>query len=724
MEISNLLGKIKGGEKDSPPSFLALEITDEIVQAAVWQVVNGHTEVLAIGIPVEWDGKKGDAKELVSSTDATIASAVEGISQELNEVVFGLNSSWLEQEDISPTKRQLLKAISHDLELKPLGFVIVTDSLLHYLKMQEGTPTTAIMIQVALDSLTVMLLRFGKIESSVDLGRSDDIVVDLEEGLSRFPTDTNLPSRIIVFNSMHNLDELVQNLLSHDWQNKFKFLHVPKIETLPKDVLIKSIAVAGGSEVAKSIGFTIDEEIAPHKEELGSSEELIPAEEFGFTPSKKLPPSPSPFPSTITSEPDSAPAPPPPPPPAPKPKSPRKRFRLSFPKLSFPKRSPVFSIIGLAFLAVITILFSVIWLIPKAKVVILVEPKILDENTSLTLSSTATSLDLDNSIVPANLITKTIKGEETLSTTGKETVGEKATGEVTIYNRTSLSKTFSAGTVLVANSLNFTLLEDVTVASSSSTVDSELKTITTPGKSTVELAAKNIGEAGNLPENTEFTIGNFSKDTYLAKNNSALTGGSSKEIQVVDKKDQDDLLTSLTAKLIDQASQEIISEIGEGKSIYLFRKGLDITTQSFSAKIGGEADVLTLTLELEAKGLSYDINDVEQLVASTLTRAIPPEYERTQDLPIVELGDVIVEESDQVEAEAKITVSLLPVLDISTIQAALKGRASSEVEETLSSLITLQSAEIEITPLWLPPRYKHMPRNPKNIFVTIRSTNQ
>jgi len=728
MEISNLLGKIKGGEKEAPPSFLALEITDEIVQAAVWQVIDGHTEVLAIGIPVEWDGDRGESNALVSAADATISSAVEGISQELTEVVFGLNSSWLEQEGILPAKRQLLKALSHDLELKPLGFVVVTDSLLRYLKMQEGTPTTAILIQVMSDTLTVMLLRFGKIETTVNLGRSDDVVVDLEEALSRFPTGENLPSRIIVFNSMHNLDEVVQNLLSYDWKNKFQFLHVPKIESLPKDVLIRSVAVAGGSEVAKSIGFSIEEQPTVQLE-APSSSPLTSADELGFMPVKKLPPQPDlttpnnlpenqalPITEAVESPPPS------PSPPTHKPKHPFRLPHLVLPKITLPKLSPLLTILSLSFISLILLSIIAIWLIPKATVTITVEPKILDENTSLTLSSTATSLDSEKSLVPANFVTKTVKGEDSLSTTGTETVGDQATGEVTIYNRTTLTKTFSAGTIFTADSLKFTLNDDVTVASSSSTVDSELKTISTPGKSDVKITASIIGEESNLPAGTEFTIANFSKETYLAKNTLSLSGGSSKTIQVVSQKDLDNLVSSLSTKLSAQAQQEIMSEIGDGKGVYLFQKDSQIISQTASSKVGDETDVINLSLELEAKGLSYSIADVEQLVASTLARAIPPAYARTSDPPTVELGDVISEGSDEVEAKAKIIVRLLPVLDIPFLRESLKGLPASEVEATLSNLVSFTSAEAEITPLWLPPRFKRMPRNPNNISITLQAT--
>lgn len=53
MEIANFLGKLKGGNKAEPKKFLALVLTDRIVQAAVWSVVAEKTEILSLGTPVE-----------------------------------------------------------------------------------------------------------------------------------------------------------------------------------------------------------------------------------------------------------------------------------------------------------------------------------------------------------------------------------------------------------------------------------------------------------------------------------------------------------------------------------------------------------------------------------------------------------------------------------------------------------------------------------------------
>jgi hypothetical protein len=234
MELGNFLGKLKGEKQSAPEQFLALILTDEVVQAAVWQVVNEVTEVVSIGTPVEWDGDTGTTSELVTAVDATISSATEGIEDEPTGIILGVPHSWTDKNGLLGVKREFIKTISKELELKTLGFVVITDSILSYLKMQEGTPTTSILIQVSRDELILVLVRLGRIEGVETIGRSDDVVTDVTEGIARFKVVDNLPSRLILFNSMHSLDDLIQNLLSVDWPAEVQLSPHPKSKLYPR----------------------------------------------------------------------------------------------------------------------------------------------------------------------------------------------------------------------------------------------------------------------------------------------------------------------------------------------------------------------------------------------------------------------------------------------------------------------------------------------------------
>ncbi len=751
MELGNFLGKLKGEKKQEPQQFLALVLTDEVVQAAVWQVATGQTEIAAIGTPVEWDGDTATTSELVTAVDATISSAVEGLSQEPSGVILGIPHTWTDKNGILGVKREFIKVISKELELQALGFVVITDSILSYLKLQEGTPTTSILIQVSRDELTLVLVRLGRIEAIETIGRSDDVVEDVTEGITRFKISDNLPSRIILFNGMHDLDEIIQNLLSIDWQAQFNFLHTPKIEALAKDVTIRALALAGGSEVAKSLGFTLTapiveaepvvepdedlEEASPTEPDSSIDEveesnvEVLTAEEIGFTtpkPTKTVPvkkevgfidpddepPSPA---IALAKEGPTTPS---------KPKTPFVMPTFTLPQVKLPKLKLNFTgigkqwwIIGGSLVGLVLLVTWLVWFMPKATVNIAVVPKTLEEDVNLTLSTAASSINFTDLVVPAELQTLEQSGEKAMETTGKKTVGETAQGEITIYNRTSTTKTFTKGTNLTAAGLKFSLDADVTVASKSAGSDY----VDVPGKASVAVVASAIGAEGNIASGTEFTIASFGKDSYVGKNDAALSGGSSEEVQVVAKDDQANLAKSLTDELFEALESQVKSSSLAGTGTYLLRDSSTVETVSYSAKTGETAKSLTVKLTVKVSLLKYKTDDVTTLVNSAIDAAVPAGFVRANIPSTVDLSASAEDEEDtRVQGSAKVEVALLPVVDSKFLIGALKGKKVADASQVLhASVPGFASAEVVFTPRALPTKLKFIPFNPKNIKLNI-----
>jgi hypothetical protein len=747
MALASFLGKLKGSDKEEPQKFLALILTDEVVQAAVWSVIGEVTEIVALGTPVEWDGDTGTTTELVTAVDATISSATEGLESEVSSVILGIPHSWTDKNGILGVKKEFISKIRKELELEAIGYVVITDSILSYLKMQEGTPTTSIIIQVSRDELTLVLVRLGRIEAIETIGRSDDVVDDVTEGIARFKAVDNLPSRIILFNSMHNLDDIIQNLLSVDWQSQFSFLHLPKIEALAKDVAIRALVVAGGSEVAKSLGFAVSEPVpapsgsdlpaqadlkgsaqpadteAGRSDPIGDSDpssELLSAEEIGFTsPVEARHASPAPF-IDPDDEPETQPFPITPgvlkhPLVLPTIKLPK--FHLPKFKLNLKPGKPLWWYLGGGFIALGLFIFYLVWILPSSTLTIRVTPKILEENVELTLSSSDTSIDFAGRVVPANIESISESGQKIMETTGKKTIGDPASGEVTIYNRTSANKTFTKGTSLSSGSLKFSLDSDVSIASKSAGSDY----VDVPGKSNVAITAVAIGKDSNLPSGTEFSLASFGKDSYVAKNDTSLSGGTSEEVQVVGKDDQKNLVKSLTEEILSSLTTKAIGSGNPGSGVYLVPDSSIIDSASYSAKVGEPAKSLSVDLTLKASLLRYQTDDVETLVNSSIDQAIPAGYVRANLPSTVELSASSVSESgDNVKGNAKVKVSLLPVIDSESLRSSLAGKSGSVLESILSTSIPgYISAEARIFPIWIPARLKGMPHNSSKININL-----
>ncbi len=768
MELGNFLGKLKGENKSEPKKFLALVLTDEVVQSSVWNINNEQTEIVSIGSPVEWDGDTGTTGELITAVDATISSATEGMEEEPNSVILGIPNSWTGKDGILGVKRDFINKIRKELELEALGYVPITESIISYLKLQEGTPTTSILIQVSRDELTISLVRLGRIEANEVIGRSDDVVEDVTEGIARFKIMDNLPSRIILFNSMHNLDDIIQNLLSIDWPKEFNFLHIPKIEALPKDVTIRALSVAGGAEVAKSLGFTLlepsrknvvvepDSQDFSKPEELESvesdedstfsgsveqegdheetselenivqvsSDDLLTAEEIGFAVDPVVMDDnvveetnqvvDEELSEEIVSEPVIKIAP----------RKPLKLPSFSLPKISLPHlrfsfkgtSSKLWYLVG-GVVAVVALIVYFIWFLPSASIVVRVIPRTLEQDVNLTLSTTESSINFDDRIVPASVETVTESGEKIIETTGKKTIGDPSKGEVTIFNRTTATKSFPKGTTISASSLKFTLDQDVTVASKSAGSDY----VDVPGKATVAISASAIGKDGNLASGTEFTIQSFGKDSYVAKNDNALSGGTSEEVQVVGKDDQKNLAKDLTAELLTTLTTKAQGSSTVGTGVYLIPDSAKVDSSTYSVKTGDTAKNLTGSITLKATLLRYQTDNVTTLVNSAIDQAVPPGFVRANLPSTVDLSASSVGEGGStVQGKAKVQVSLLPVVDKNNLKSLIKGKKISSLESILpASVPGYQTAEVSFTPRWFPTKLKSIPLNSGSINLNI-----
>jgi len=753
MKLENLLTKFKPKE-EIPQHFFAIEINDDSVKSAVWTVADGHTKVVKIGSTHSWNGQ--DQEKLLELIDQSISQASDNLDQEPSGAIFGLPETWLNKDNINQEKKALLKNLCQKLDLKPLGFVVTHTAVIQYLRIEEGTPPSAIFLQLQPGELTVSLVKLGKVVGSQLVGRSEDLGQDVEEGLSRFQKIDTLPARMILYDGKSDFEEDKQQLISYDWQEKLPFIHFPKVESLPLDTSIKAISLAGGSEVAKSLGFTIKPHHKPTAQKSSSSK-ITPksppsAASLGFvvnqdisktSPFVKSKSEPQPQPKDdepIAQEADES-IPEPEPDSTPQSDASTDSSPLLFKSLSqtlskFPSALKLFltrlkstsrtpklaTLIGLGFLAIFIAIFSAYWFIPKAAITIFVEPKTIEEDLELIIDPTAATLDLASTTLPGESVTISVEGEKSAPTTGNNLVGDSATGRVSLYNKTSQTKTFSKGAVLIGpDNLAFILDEDITVASRSATEDSEGIITITPGKADSQITAKSIGSESNLASATRLTFKQFSEDDYYAKTTQDLSGGSSREVKAVSESDQTTLLENLTSELKLKAKQALEEQVGGDKSIVNIDDQDQIITKTFNHDEGEEADNLKLTAKLEYTALAYNQKDLDLLLSQSIKDSIPENF-TLSDSSEIDIQPAALNPDDTATAAVIFKARLIPKLDFSDIKSNLKGKFPSVTQEYLASLPSFVRADIVITPN-LPKQLKTFPRLTKNIILEVK-TNQ
>lgn len=674
--------------------LFALEVSHSVVKSAIWTVANNHPQAVSVSSCFSWDDASDDS--LIEAADQALTESSLHLDHagkiQPEKVIFGLPSDWITQEEkIVPEKLPVLKKLTTKLSLTAIGFVVTQEAIVRFIHSQEGVPTTAILVGVRPHIIELSLVKLGKILGTHIIKRGSDISEDVIEGLSRFPHQDMLPSRILLFDSSLDLNDIKQQLLSHQWlshHTKLPFLHFPKVEILPEDHTVKAIALSGGSEVAVSLGL-MSEPAAPEPEISQTIPEVsTPDETLGFVEHEVQQVE---APEVVKS-------------------------RLTMPQISLPRFSAS-PIIIIVVLLVLVIGSSVaLWFLPTATVDLTIEPKKTEVSFDLIVDPKETASSSGSPIILGKIVETVASSQKTTDATGSKLVGDRAKGEVTMINGTTATRSFPAGTVISSpNGLKFTLDAAVSVASASGTADPNSYQ---PGKSNVKVTAEAIGTDSNISAGTSFRVGTFSTLDYVAKNDAAFGGGSSRQAKAVSKTDIESLRASLSDSLKGQAQEDLKAKVESDSKIILETVSLTTTSEKFNHKEGDIADNVTLELSVKATAVSIFQADLDGVVKEQLNPKVPAGFIATKSVTphfvFKSTKDGLTNLTTTIEAQ------LIPEYDLEGITRNLVGKKQDTARLYLLSLPQVKDAQMSFLPP-APGFITTLPHVAKNIKLNLVS---
>jgi|CXWL01.1.fsa_nt_gi hypothetical protein len=715
MVFNNIFSpKIKKTEREL---FLAVEIHESLIKTAVWQVESETPSLVALGGYELWDSEDS----LINGVDASLTEAIKGLDAKPDRVIFGLPESWLVQNRVHPTKQKIIKRLKDELKLKPIGVVTITEAIIRHLKIQEGVPPTAILLEIYPSKVIVSLINVGEKQAIEEVGRSDDLARDVEEGLARFDAE-KLPARFILTNGS-DLENEEQQIISYPWTDKLPFIHLPKVQVLPIDFSIRAVALSGGSEAAKSLGIDVaPEESSSHLDSPVPTAEVEPIDtddlfSIGFSVEGEAVTrfEESNFKEIIPDEVEAVPQPDIATPNL-TPLS-QKLSKLSLPKITLPQLN--LSPRLLWFVPPLVILISVLAVVGyyfyfgRIQVTLAISP--VRESQSFELAI-GTSPRGDLLTVLATKKTVSARESGSTPTTGETTVGEKATGKVTIYNKLgSGSISLKTGTKIVASGGQiFALDSAITIASSSA--DPNPPFTITPGSAAVNVTAVKIGADSNLNKAAQFSVDTYPKSSLIASADNDFSGGTSRVVKAVAKADQEKLLADLSEKIKAAIDDQLKADDPDNRSLAI--GSMKYTTKEYDHEFAEEATSLSLDLASDLDVLVYSrkqlISQIENKIMENAKPGLVLASEQTQ----VGLTDPAPLDSTTFSTKANVQAVLVPQIDQAGLVKSTTGKKVANLQSQLESIAGFSSASIHIYPP-LPFLDSFLPFNPKNFVFNI-----
>lgn len=684
--------------------FFALNIGPEKLTAALWSLQGSELKILSTAAEIY-----STNEEILRVSDKLLDEVLGERVVEPKKILFGVPDHFLQDEDLKEEYLKLLRGIVKELELEPMAYVATSHALLHFLEKKEGVPTTAILVGFDSKHLEVTVARAGRLDGTRVIERGENSGADIEKALLQFTDVETLPSKILIYGEEKaELEKLKTHLLSFTWMSKLSFLHFPKIETLEEEAAIKSVCLAGASEIngaviyAQNIQETKKEVVTKMTEKepeepKESTKELDQAVggTLGFIVG-----------DVSESEEDDLVLQPPAAVEIAEEEAVKKfNWKKFLPKINFKNRGLVIPV------AVFAILILAYLFLPKAEVKIFVEPKVLEKDTQVVADPAAKSVNEESKIIPGQSVETEVSGSSKEPSSGKKTVGDAAKGTVVLRNKTDEAKTISKGTTLTAaNGVKYNLDLSVTVASKSADDG-------TWGKATTTATAVDVGADGNLPSGSDLTITSLSSSQVIAKAEGNFSGGTSKEVTVVSDADQKRLLASLASDLRRQAKQKLQEGL-PGKKILEEALAEEIVKKSYSKTVNDQANEFSLNMTIKFKGTAFEEKDLKQIVGKLVTTQVPEGF--GLDLASTETQTDVskLEKDGKLIFLARFKAKLIPEFNEQEIRGKIKGRSLKQVGEILKDMDGILGSEIRLTPN-LPAFLARVPILERNIKLEV-----
>lgn len=353
--------------------------------------------------------------------------------------------------------------------------------------------------------------------------------------------------------------------------------------------------------------------------------------------------------------------------------------------------------------------------LPRAIVTVITEKNTIPVSMSLTANTSATTIDADKKIVPAQ--TKTLEKTETkkFQSTGEKDAGTRASGSVYFVNcnkddkLSDTPRTVPSGTGVSSGGLTFITQEEVVVQPSgfsgnnckSDKPSAEVKVVASEG-----------GDKYNVSART-YTVAGY--PTMTAKDTAGMSGGTTKIVKTVSQTDCDNAKNELLNASTEPYRKELTTQLQAA--------GLTPVTDTFSVTsskancspaVGAEAIESTASVTFKASMIGINTAGLEQLVNSEATKSIEGSQEiidsgvKSASLTVKERqanGDIVIDYKSDAQTGIK--------QDADMIAKSIAGKKRGDTQSYIRSLPGVSDVRVDYRPAWV----SRTPKNVKHITV-------
>lgn len=317
-----------------------------------------------------------------------------------------------------------------------------------------------------------------------------------------------------------------------------------------------------------------------------------------------------------------------------------------------------------------------------------------------------------------------------IETTGEKIIGEYASGEIKIYNRTEEPIELDEGSEVVYKGKDseedkiFILEDTVEVPPLAYEVPEDPASTMIPGEAEVSVEATEFGADYNIDSDSTFEFDDYKKSELVAKSSEDFEGGSSETVPIVSEEDLENLKAEAQKQLEAKAPQALEDAVPSGYKLVQGSLGSNLGNMELNHEVGDEAEKVRISQSLSVTGLAYSEKELDQLIMQIVGEYVPEEYAlsgTTHTLNVEVLGETENTLLSPTAADLQVTVktSVVPDIKVSDLKQDLKGKSLDEVQRKLGSMRSISTYEFNLSPPV--PLKNTVPNDIERILIEIEN---
>ena len=359
----------------------------------------------------------------------------------------------------------------------------------------------------------------------------------------------------------------------------------------------------------------------------------------------------------------------------------------------------------IAILLVIAVSIAALFYFSTAKVDVIPNSVSAAVQASLTAS-------VSGGVLPYQIVTVQKVATQSVAASGTKTSNTYASGTITIYNEQAQVQRLITNTRFATSAgLVYRIRSAVTIPGG---------TAAKPGSVTATVYADKMGASYNIGA-TSFTIPGFAgtplESKVYARSTSAMTGGSSGMVPVVEASLEAKTREALKTALADDLTKGVQEQIPAG---YVLIPGATATSyQELAAGSSSSADMV----ELKEQGTMTAVVFPNAALASAIASSVPGLGYRGEPLTLSKVDGLMLaaanglptKEASSFSFTLAGTAPLVYTVDSARVAAAVSGKSRTDAEVALTNYPEIKRAVITLRPFWR----QTFPQDPSSISVVV-----